>query len=352
MSIALFILYAAILLVQASNVIYLRRNHAPPESSDGPAVSILVPARNEARNLRRLIPSVLTQDYGAFELIVYDDASDDGTPELLNQIDDARLRVLRGSGPPPGWLGKVYALHEAAKAARGDIYLFLDADAELLGPSALSRLVARHRSLGAGAVLTGFTDLRGGGHILVSVLPHTIISFLPAYLAERSSSPSLASLNGQCWMIEAETYRHLAPHEHVAGEVLEDVKIGRYLKRQGISPMMVNVRSEVAVYMYESFDDAWQGFRKNSYLLMGGSPPAFSAWFVVYGLLFVAAPAVHLPYLAAVYVLKFVSDRASGMPLWITLLAPVTHVAALALQLDSAVSHWTGRVSWKGRNVS
>lgn len=348
---SIWVVFGIILLTQLGNVLYLRRR-APAVAIKRPLVSILVPARNEEQNLRRLLPSLLMQQYESFEVIIYDDDSDDDTSEMLRGIEDARLKVLRGTGPPPGWVGKVHALYEAEKEARGELYLFLDADAELLDPTALERLVAQRQALGAGKVLTGFVDLRGGGMLLVSILPHTILSFLPAFLAERIRAPSLGALNGQCWMIDADVYRRLAPHERVAGEVLEDVKIGRFLMRHGITPVMVNVRREVAVHMYDGFVDAWRGFRKNAYLLLGGSPITFALWFVFYEILFVVGPILYWPFLVVVYVLKFITDRVAGMPWWVTLLGPISYAAAWVLQLDSAHSHWTGRATWKGRRVS
>lgn len=341
---------ALLLLVQIGNIAYLRRPAAAP-TGPRPFVSVLIPARNEAANLRRLIPSLLDQAYDAFEVIVYDDASEDATWDVLQSFEDGRLRPVRGEGPPDGWVGKVHALFQAAKIARGDVYFFVDADAELLDKYALGRLIDRHRSLGEHGVLTGFTDLRGNGLLLVSLLPHTILTLLPWFLVDRVPSPLIGSLNGQCWIIEAGTYRRYAPHEHVRNEVLEDVAIGRYLKGEGVSSVMVDVRRELAIYMYGSFADAWRGFRKNAYLLIGGQVWTFLPWWAIYTFTFATAPFLWPDVLAAVYCLKILSDRAAGMPIWVTLLGPLAHVAGAVLQLDSAVSHWTGRAVWKGRRV-
>lgn len=179
---------ALLLLVQIGNIAYLRRPAAAP-TGPRPFVSVLIPARNEAANLRRLIPSLLDQAYDAFEVIVYDDASEDATWDVLQSFEDGRLRPVRGEGPPDGWVGKVHALFQAAKIARGDVYFFVDADAELLDKYALGRLIDRHRSLGEHGVLTGFTDLRGNGLLLVSLLPHTILTLLPWFLVDRVPSP-------------------------------------------------------------------------------------------------------------------------------------------------------------------
>lgn len=348
----LLAIHLVLLIIQVANLFYFRR--IGTASKTHPTfISIIVPARNEALNLRRLIPSVLSQDYSRFEFVVYDDASDDETWETIQEFSgDARLRGIRGEGLPPGWVGKVYALSQAVREATGGVYLFLDADAELRDPQALSRLVSYFDELGPDRALTGFTRLLGGGRLLVSLVPFTILTLLPWPLTTLIRSRHLAALNGQCWMIDAATYHHLQPHEHAASEILEDVEIGRYLKSRGIVPVLVDVQSEVAVYMYTGWADAWRGFRKNAYLLMGGTPLTFLVAICFYGGGFLIAPLLYPQLLAALYTLKLVADRASGMPLWITLLTPLTFAAGVALQFDSALSHWMGRVRWKGRNVT
>lgn len=351
MIVVLIVFFALLLAVEVGNLLHLHRYDAGVASPPRPYVSVLIPARNEASNLKRLLPSLLRQKYAPFEILVYDDDSDDDTWAMLQSFNDDRLRVLRGHGPPAGWVGKVHALYQSAAEARGDVFLFLDADAWLKDPGALERIVDRYCALGPDRVLTGFTDLRGSGLLLVSLVPHVILTTLPTFLVEHVRSPALGSVNGQCWMIDAATYRRLSPHEAVREEVLEDVLIGRYLQKRRIHPVMADVRREVAVYMYGSFGEAWRGFRKNAYLLMGGSVWTFVPLFATYAFALSAAPFWWPELLPAVYLLKIISDRTAGMPIWVTLLGPLAHVAGTLLQLDSAVSHWTGRATWKGRHV-
>ena len=99
----------------------------PPENA--PLISVCVPARNEERNIRACIESILAQDYPNFEVIVLDDRSADATPEILRQLathtvpasfrENDRLRVIHGADLPNGWAGKPHALFQASAAARG-----------------------------------------------------------------------------------------------------------------------------------------------------------------------------------------------------------------------------------------
>ncbi|MEO7317425.1 MAG: glycosyltransferase, partial [Chthoniobacteraceae bacterium] len=105
---------------------------AEPFGPDVPLVSILVPARNEALNIAACAGSLLAQDYPNCELLVLDDHSEDGTPEILRGLgvseSGERARVLCGAELPEGWTGKGWACHQLAQAARGKFLFFADAD--------------------------------------------------------------------------------------------------------------------------------------------------------------------------------------------------------------------------------
>jgi len=99
-----------------------------------PFVSIIVPARNEERNIRRCVESLLEQDYDNYEVIVVDDGSSDCTPRILDELvashaHSDRLYVLRLRDElPQGWAGKPHAIHEGTQEAHGEWLLFTDAD--------------------------------------------------------------------------------------------------------------------------------------------------------------------------------------------------------------------------------
>jgi hypothetical protein len=337
------------------NLFYLRRHRRRTRPARYPSVSVCIPARNEADNLRRLLPSLAAQDYPEeVDVRVWDDGSDDGTWAVLEEAEASSdlVTALRGSGPPAGWVGKVHALYQATREADGERYLFLDADAELAGPDALKRIVERFNALPERSVASALPRLGGAAQLLVSLVPTAILTGLPWPLVRRLPIASLSALNGQCWMIDADTYHRHEPHEAVRDEVLEDVEIGRYLKREGIIPVLLDLRAEVTVHMYASFADAWRGFRKNAYLILGGSPAAFAVLFAFFLLVWVLAPLAAPALLASIYGLKVVTDRINGTPALVSALAPLSFLLGSALQFDSALHHWLGKVSWKGRRVA
>ena len=355
-------LHLAVLALVAVNAVSMARSRRRRAPADGLRLSVLVPARNEEDNLQRLLPTLLAQDLPDAEFVVLDDASEDGTARVLAAFAarDDRLIVVAGSGPPPGWVGKVHALYQATRRATGDLYVFLDADAELADPGALRRLAERWQAAGgAGHAVTGLPRYldRGPAALLTSLVPFAVLAALPVPLVPRTRRASLSALNGQIWLLGADDYHRLEPHDAVRAEVLEDVMIGRYLKRQGLCLWFVDLGGEVAVRMYRTWAEAWAGFRKNAYLLAGGSPLAFSLFFAAYCLWWVVPTAMPLlgaagwwPVLTLCLV-KLAIDRRGGFPLWVSLLAPLTLAAGAALQLASAVAHRRGTVAWKGRAV-
>ena len=344
-------IHGILLFIFLVNLFYLYRRKKKATRENSPRVSILIPVRNEEDNLQRLLPSILSQNYPDFEVIVYDDDSSDATWNVLTAAKDARLQSLKGNGPPEGWLGKVHALYQATRQASGEYYLFLDADTKLNDEHALERLVDKFSALPPQSVLTGLPRYSGKGLLLVSLVPSAILTYIPWPLVRPVSQDSLSALNGQCWMIDATSYHRHEPHQHVAREVLEDVLIGRYLKTKGIIPALVDVQREVAVYMYDGFADAWRGFRKNAYLLAGNNVVSAALYLVFLLCVFVLSPLVALWLLALVYTNKCCTDRICRFPLWVTFLAPLSFVLGVILHIDSAWHHLSGNVSWKGRAV-
>ncbi len=351
----LLIAHAGVLGIAALNVAYLRLTRTPRLlRAPAPRVSVLVPARNEAATLPRLLRSLLNQEYADFEVIVVDDASEDDTWGTLDRHAHPRLRAIRSPGPPAGWVGKNHALHTAADAASGDVLLFLDADTNLADPTALRRLVEAHAALSPDAVLTGlprFLD-RGPALWLTGLVPFALMTGLPMPLARHVRSPLLSALNGQVWMAPADVYRRLQPHSAVRADVLEDIEIGRLLKRAGVPLALRDLTGEVEVEMYRTLAEAWRGFRKNAYLLQGGRPAPFLAFLALYTAIFVVAPRLDRRMLLSTLAAKALADRAGRLPLASLPFAPFSLFLGAVLQLDSARAHWTGRVQWKGRDVS
>lgn len=353
----LAVLHLTFLGTLLGNMLYMgfhrRRARAWKAKGPLPRISVMIPARNEAHNIGRLMDSLIAQSYPDFEVIVYDDGSEDATPDVLSRYSiHPNVHVMRGEGPPAGWLGKVHALYQATRNATGERFLFLDADAELRHPESLFNLLALHDAQPGPVVLTGMPWLGGsGGRLLVSLVPNAIVGALPWPLVKIFQWRSLGAMNGQVWMLRADLYRQHEPHLAVKNEILEDVTIGRNLLQKGIVPVLAQLKDDVNVYMYRDFAEAWNGFRKNAYLILGGSPSLFFVLFPFYLLLFVIPPFVHPALLLGVFAMKWGTDRVGRFPWWTTALAPLAYILGAFLAVDSSISHARKQVDWKGRNV-
>ncbi len=359
------VLHGGVMAVLTANLISFWRDRRRSLPTALPRVSVLVPARNEEENLEALLPTLLSQSGLEVEIVVVDDASEDGTRAVLEAHARQGLVIVDGNGPPEGWVGKPHALYQAAKRATGEVFVFLDADAQLRDDEALARLVGRWvGNGGSGTALTGLPRYldRGPAALLTSLVPFAVLAALPIPLVPKTKSPATSALNGQIWILGADDYHRLAPHEAVKDEVLEDVKIGRYLKRCGIQLWFQDLGLEVAVRMYRTFGEAWHGFQKNAFLLAGGRPGgivtgAFVFFLFLYSLSWVlpsvlwVGGSVGLWALATLVGIKLAIDRSGRFPLWVSALAPVTLALGAALQIDSWRAHATGRVAWKGRAV-
>jgi hypothetical protein len=104
--------------------------------------------------------------------------------------------------------------------------------------------------------------------------------------------------------------------------------------------------------MYESLADAWHGFRKNVYPFLGETPLRFGFGFGAFLAFWVLAPLISPWFIVVWYVLKAGSDRLVHASVWVSALTPLSFLLCAVLQLDSAIAHWTGRATWKGRPIA
>src|SRR5262249_26734316 len=143
-----------------------------------PRVSLLVPARDEATRLPRLLPGLLAQP--ADEILILDDCSTDATAAVVDACSDPRLRLLPGTPPPSGWVGKNWACHQLAEAAQGQLLVFCDADV-VLAPGALDAVWSQLWRQRADVFSVFPRQLTGtiGERLLVPLIDETLLAFLP-----------------------------------------------------------------------------------------------------------------------------------------------------------------------------
>ncbi len=244
-----------------------------------PPLSIIIPARNEERNLRRLLPSLLGQNYpGDMEIIVVDDHSLDGTAELVEygaenwklgtetannqqlavnsqrKAEQSSLRLLRAEALPEGWLGKQNASHLGAGAARGEWLLFTDADTVHETSSAASAVAfAQARGLD-GLSLFPQQETRSlfDGAVLM-------VAFAGMFAGLRRST---TMLNGQYILVRREVYEASGGFAAVCSEMMDDLAYGSLLAEQGYHAPIMRGESLASVHMYDDWRQMWHGVNR------------------------------------------------------------------------------------------
>ena len=215
----------AVLLVVGLNLIAnLRMVEKATPSQVNPTglewVSVLVPARNEARNIRRCLESLLAQDYPLMEVLVLDDGSTDETPEIVAEMArrDPRLRLIPGQPLPAGWMGKNFACHQLAQEARGQWLLFTDADT-VHHPQAVSWALTAAKENRADLVtlVPHAVTHTFGEQLLLPIIPFGILGLFPLALGARLRIPALTMAIGTFLLFRRETYERIGGHAAVRG---------------------------------------------------------------------------------------------------------------------------------------
>jgi chlorobactene glucosyltransferase len=242
----------------------------PPDvGPNGPLVSVIIPARNEARNIERCVRSVLSTTYPNLEVIVVDDHSSDGTGDIARRIaaSDPRLGVVPAPDLPPGWFGKQWACASGARMASGSLLCFTDADtthAPDLLPRAVNEMRGRHADL---LTVAGAQEMRGFWERIIQPQLFALLSvrYGGTEHVSRAKRPTDAIANGQFILVRRGTYTAMAGHELVRDLVAEDMAMAQEWVRGGRHIALLMGRDQLSTHMYSGYREAVSGWRKNMY---------------------------------------------------------------------------------------
>jgi len=327
-----------------------------------PKVSIVIPARNEAKKIREALQSVLKQDYGNLEFIVLNDRSTDATGAILAEVaaKAGRLRVETISELPPSWLGKKYALYRGAERASGELLLFTDADV-VMDPSTVARAVnclLSHR-LDHLAIMPAIRMPGLALRLFCSAFGVFFSAFARQWKAKDPRSPRFIGV-GAFNLVSRDAYRTIGTHRAIAMRPDDDLKLGKLLKKAGYRQELVFGMETLVVEWYSSLRELIDGLMKNSFagleysvllsvaggmavLLLNVWP--FVAIFVVRG------PAWILYLLVVVAMLLFIADgnRFYYLPGWYAFAHPLSALLFVYIIWKSMLlALWTGGISWRG----
>ncbi|WP_158828882.1 glycosyltransferase [Mucilaginibacter lacusdianchii] len=323
-------------------------------------VSILIPARNEEANIIRLLQSIEQQDYKNYEVIVLDDDSSDQTYNLCTAFATGKQRfnVIKGQPLKEGWLGKNFACHQLALQAKGQYYLFLDAD-EKIYPGLINSSVHRMqvRKLALLSLFTNQVMDTLGERLVVPLMHYVLLNLLPIRLIYMAKNPAFAAASGQFMLFNAGDYRTHRWHQMAKDKVVEDIEITKMVKSTNFKCESLLANGFITCRMYTGYSDAINGFSKNFLAAFNYSIPGF----ILYLLVIIGGPLLVISTLniqliimmcSLIVLSRIMISFLSGQKVWYNvLLHPLQMLSLVVVGVFAIKSHLTKNTLWKGRPV-
>ncbi|WP_242605724.1 glycosyltransferase [Frankia sp. Cppng1_Ct_nod] len=353
-----------------------------------PAVTVIIPARNEADIIPHTLPSLLSQNYpGPLQVVFIDDASDDGTGDIARTLGRSAggrvpLTVLTGGGRPTGWVGKVWAMEQGVRASSPESEWLLFTDADIAhGPESVARLI-RHATAHGLDLTSLMAFLRARSRWERLLIPAFVYFFAQLYPFRRVSRPTTrtAGAAGHAVLLRRAALEHAGGLATIARAVIDDCSLARTIKRSGgriwvglADPATDGVRG---IRPCPRLADMWSMIARSAYTQLRHSPVLLTGSVVGLALTYVAPPlsaVVGLTALAAgVGGTAAAVAGAAGFVAWAVMTVtyipmiryyqqparnavalPAVAVLYVLMTLDSARAHWRGRgAAWKGRTYT
>lgn len=308
-------------------IVFLRE--VSPTLANSPSVSIVVAARNEARNLRVALQSLLALDYPQLQVIVVNDRSADATGPILDELaaGEPRLAIVHVTDLPGGWLGKNHALWQGSRQADGELLLFTDADV-VMAPDTLARAI-------------NYLQQEGLDHLAATPEARMPTLFLNMFGAAfglffgmftrpwKAADPRSACHIGigAFNLVRAAAYRRVGGHQPIALRPDDDLKLGKILKKAGCRQRLVYGTGLISVEWYASVRELVLGLEKNAF-----AGTDYRLWLAAAGVLFQLVASLW-PYLALV-----VTDGAT-LAVYVAVVTVITLIVADGARFHGA-SPW------------
>ena len=231
------------------------------------AVSILIPARNEAAGIAAAVRSVLRSAALEFEVVVMDDSSTDDTAAIVRALaaEDPRVRLEQAPALPAGWNGKQHACWALAQTARYPVLCFVDADVRL-GPECVARMAGFLETSRSGLV-SGFPRQITGSFLEWMLLPlihFVLLGFLPMGRMRAGTDPAFAAGCGQFMMVRATDYFACGGHSGIKLTMHDGLRLPRLFRQHGFRTDLADLTSFADCRMYRSASEVWFGLAKNA----------------------------------------------------------------------------------------
>ncbi|MCX7876114.1 MAG: glycosyltransferase [Melioribacteraceae bacterium] len=324
-------------------------------------ISVLIPARDEEKNITTLLNNLINQSYKNLEIIVLDDNSTDNTQKIVKSFSvlDNRIHLINGEKLQKGWLGKNFACHQLSQKANGDIFLFLDADVSINENSIESVLkIFKEKKVNMLSIFPTQIIPNISTYLITPMMNWILLTFLPLLKVYTSTNKSFVAANGQFIMIDKETYLKIGGHVSVKNKIVEDMELARKVKEGKFKIITLLGNNFVKCKMYSKLDEAFNGFSKNFYA-------GFNISTVMFSLLLIFIQSVFmLPTILVLFEIKFITivfmiiisriiiSHLSNQNIFLNvLLHPFQMVAVFLVGINSMMTNSLGKLEWKGRKL-
>jgi glycosyltransferase involved in cell wall biosynthesis len=340
----------------------LRRDPSPSSSELLPGVSVIVPARNEQAQIRNALTTLLQSTGVTIELIAVDDRSTDATGQIMDEVAaaDHRVRVVHISDLPDGWLGKNHAMHVGSQMATQPLILFTDGDI-LFEPAALETSVQHFQKQGLQHLCLLPKMIPGSvlENVLVSFFGLAFATGMQIHLIKTRWPMSYAGV-GAFNLVDANFYRSLGGHQPIALDVLDDVKLGKMMKKNGGRSDFQMADDWLSVRWQPSLWGVVTGLEKNGFASLNYSLPQILFVTLLFVLVMVF-PCVSPLFLSAVDASGFVATAAVWHLVFLVLIYDVPGglklvplfmtgpcLMAFAYWRSAVITWRQGGVQWRG----
>jgi glycosyltransferase involved in cell wall biosynthesis len=370
---------AAIGMPSVANISTPAWDRNPPSN---PRVSIIVPARDEEKDIERSLTALLALDYDNFEVIAVNDRSTDRTGEIMDKLarnhkqdlgapflasfarSAERLRVIHHRDLPAGWLGKTHAMWTATNEATGDWLLFTDADVIFKADSVRRALAYAEAEHADHVVVFPQMIMKRPGEYMMIAFFQTMFVFghRPWKVADPKTKDHMGV--GAFNLIRRSTYEAVGTYQALRMEVLDDMKLGKVVKKAGFAQRNVFGADLISIRWAHGARGVVNNLTKNFFAVL-----SFQWWRTLisaFGLVFLnlmpffgvwlAHGWARLPYaiaLGSMFLIYLGMSWRSGVPAYYFVLHPVsTALFTYTLLRSMCLTLWNNGIVWRGTKYS
>jgi glycosyltransferase involved in cell wall biosynthesis len=244
---------------------FLGRRSTALVGDQGPRVSILLAAKDEAGNIGDCVRSVLSSSYTNFELIVIDDRSCDGTAEEAVQAaaGDPRVKFIWIQSLPEGWTGKMHAIRQGLEVAEGEIILIMDADTRHT-PQTLGTALAhfQRKNIHLLSLLPRFEHPSWFSKMVQPLVGTLLLLWKPLPWVNSKKRPQVAFGWGGFLMIRRRTLEEVGGLEAVRNRFAADIALVGLVKKARHRVRVLHAPKLLSTFLYRRPAEVIRGWSR------------------------------------------------------------------------------------------